>query len=225
MNFRKVRWGFTIVVFMTGMCWLLVRAEMASTKSLNPMFIEIQRPVYHFRHWMWSGIFPVDGGFIDDPHFIASQPTLLPEGVRQLLGDETARYQMYDINPFFEDETSQTVLVIAHKGIIYEYKVRTKVPLVLNVDMNIKNGILIKPFEYESNIGLISTDREVGFSFIELPLKKNGEIIFEDFNTAFSKKVISYLKNGKKYLNLKDALCSDPFLPNHAFYEKEFGPC
>ena len=199
--------------------------EVVSTKSINENFIEIKREKYRFRHWMWSGILPVYGGFIEDPHFEYSQPALMPKNVRELLGDDKARYQIYDINPFFEDDTFESILVIEYKGKSYEYNVETKKPLALNMNISIENGILIKVFSYNSQIGLLSTDREVGFANIVLPLKNKGEIIFHDFGTSFSEKIFEFLRKDKNYLILKEPLCHDPFSPNRNFYEKEFGKC
>lgn len=211
-------------VWLIACCCLLGCTEMVSTKSLDPTFIEIRRPVYHFRHWMWSGIFPVYGGFMDDPHFIASPPVLLPDAVRQILGDANARYQIYDINPFFEDETSQTVLVIESRGTSYEYTVQTKEPLALNaIDFEYP---AIRMFMYDSNIGLISLSRVVGFASISLPLASGGQIIFQDFDTSYAREMLQYLKTDQNFLMLKQ-LCDRPKRNQLKvkFYEKEFGPC
>jgi hypothetical protein len=91
-----------------------------STREMNPDYVEIRRPKHHFRHWIWSGIFPY-GGWIPDPHFAETHVMSFCREATPLI-PAPARYQGFDVNPWFRDETSEVVLAIEAAGIVYEYK-------------------------------------------------------------------------------------------------------
>jgi hypothetical protein len=70
-----------------------------STKELDSNFIEIHRKKHRFRHWKWSGICPFFGGWIPDPHILATPVREFSKVIREAIGcNGTARYQGLDIN-------------------------------------------------------------------------------------------------------------------------------
>ena len=95
-------------------------AETSSTRELDSTFIEIRREKHHLRHWKWSGIFPY-GGWIEDPHFVPTHVmNFCPEAAALI--PQPARFQGFDVNPWFEDDTSETILAIESGGAVYEYR-------------------------------------------------------------------------------------------------------
>lgn len=74
---------------------------------------------------MWSGIFPVFGGFISHPHFLYSNPVDITDYLSSVIDEEKIRYQLIQVNPYFEDETSENILGLEINGLSFEYKLET----------------------------------------------------------------------------------------------------
>ena len=82
------------------------------------------RKHHRLRHRVWSGIFPLEGGFIPDPHFLCSEDNVVWRPVASILGDENSLYSIVDINPFFDDKSSEIALIIRSHLDTFEYSLR-----------------------------------------------------------------------------------------------------
>jgi hypothetical protein len=74
-----------------------------------------------FHRLIWSGIFPGEGGFISDPHCLASDQMAFSKPALKLLGSPNATYEVMDVDPFFNDDSSEIVLLIRAGGDLFEY--------------------------------------------------------------------------------------------------------
>ena len=169
-------------------------AGTSSTQQLDASFIDVSRQVHRFRHWKWSGIFPFYGGWISDPHFVATPIFPVPSDVAQILGDRAARYQGVDINPWFEDETSEIVIAIESGGIVHEYSIANEFdPPLKSGFINNVRGICV--FPYESSLGFytpLDIDRRA-FLFVTLPLKRLGKAVVALEGTPEYERAIEHL--------------------------------
>lgn len=103
----------------------LLTACQTSSRDEDESFVDISRPIHYFRHSVWSGIFPF-GGRIPDPHYLYSQVYEDLGPIAKKIGARKVRYQFFDINPFFENATSEYVLALEVDGKV------TEVPLNLS---------------------------------------------------------------------------------------------
>lgn len=87
--------------------------------------VEIKRNKYNLRHFMWSGIFPVFGGLISDPHFLYTKPVDVTDYLSSVINGDKIRYQLIQVNPYFEDKTSENILGLEIDDSTFEYKLET----------------------------------------------------------------------------------------------------
>lgn len=92
-----------------------------SSPETSDEMCAVVRRHYPLRHWSWSGIFPLEGGFIPDPHFEWSEVMPLPEGAQKMLASHDARFQLVDVNPAFQDRSSEILLLIKSGTDSFEY--------------------------------------------------------------------------------------------------------
>jgi hypothetical protein len=183
-------------------------AGTSSTQELDPGFIDVSRQVHRFRHWTWSGIFPFYGGWIPDPHFLATPIFPVPRDVAQILGDPAARYQGVDINPWFEDDTSEIVLAIESGGVVHEYSIANEFEPPLKYGF-INNGGGIYVFPYESSLAFYTSldiDRRA-FLFVTLPFKRFGDLVVALEATPEYERAIAHLGATGRYRSLKEDPC------------------
>lgn len=128
----KLKWVFIflISVGLLVFSFLLIQTyekEIFSSNQLSSTDydndnIEIRRDKYNLRNFMWSGIFPLYGGFISDPHFLYSQPVNVSDYLSSIFHHKNVRYQLIDVNPFFENNSSENILAMEIDSTPYEYK-------------------------------------------------------------------------------------------------------
>ncbi|WP_438497673.1 hypothetical protein [Paenibacillus sp. IHBB 3054] len=95
-----------------------------SSKEYDGNNVEIKRDKYNLRNFEWSGIFPLYGGFISDPHFLYSESVDVTGYLSSVFHDKSVRYQLIDVNPFFNNKTSENILAMEIEGFPYEYRLR-----------------------------------------------------------------------------------------------------
>lgn len=96
--------------------------KQVSTQQISSEYIDISRNKYYFRNFTWSGIFPLYGGFISDPHFLFQLPVDLTQYLSLVFQTKPVRYQLIQVNPYFENRTSEMILAMEIDGETYEYK-------------------------------------------------------------------------------------------------------
>lgn len=98
------------------------QSEQVSSKEFDSSNVEIKRDKYYFRNFIWSGIFPFYGGFIPDPHFLFQRPVDITEYLSPIFHGKSVRYQLMQVNPYFEDRSSELILAVEIEGLPYEIK-------------------------------------------------------------------------------------------------------
>jgi hypothetical protein len=107
----KLKWFFISIVLVVFSFFIIKAYEkeifnlqQVSSRDNNSNNVEIQRDKYNLRNFMWSGIFPIYGGFIPDPHFLFSEPVEVTEYLSSVFNNKNVRYQLMDVNPFLKTE-------------------------------------------------------------------------------------------------------------------------
>lgn len=118
--------GCTLAVLLVLLIPLMERyilpKKQVSTQQISSENIDILRNEYYFRNFIWSGIFPLYGGFISDPHFLFQLPQDLTQYLSPVFQTKLVRYQLIQVNPYFKNRTSEMVLAMEIDGETYEYK-------------------------------------------------------------------------------------------------------
>lgn len=193
-----------------------------SSKLINVNNIEIKRKKYPLRNLKWSGIYPVFGGLIPDPHIYSTSVYEFDIEIKSALNDSKARYQGFDINPWFGKEYSEIILAIEDNDKTYEYIVDFSEGVYGFINTYQK----IISFKYHNQLVFITTldVSKPKFLVIALPLQKGKTVKPFYIETESGKKIIEYLKEGNKYKIFKEELCNSSFIPYIELYEK-FEPC
>lgn len=183
-------------------------ATTSSTRELDSSFIDVSREVHRFRHWSWSGIFPFYGGWISDPHFLVTSVFPVPADVGRVLGDASAKYQGVDINPWFDDSSSEIVLALESRGVVHEYVVPNQAdpPLAYGFVNNLDR---LYAFPYRSGLAfLTSLDiSRSAFLLVSLPLQNSAdaEVVYE--GSSEYDEIITHLGSTGRYRTLKENPC------------------
>jgi hypothetical protein len=186
--------------------------------------VEIRRPRYWFRHLQWSGIFPLEGGLHGDPDVTATKVFTFPEELSQRLGARSARFQGFDVNPWFNDRTSEIVLAVEMDGVVHQYRIANSAKPRLSYGF-INFYAPVIPFAYGDRLVFMTglSISRLAFLPTDLPLRGDGEIepVFEG-SDAFEA-IVQYLRADGRYLGLRDQLCSQ-WNPYRELYQR-FEPC
>jgi hypothetical protein len=223
--------------------WILtigqhVTSGVYSTKEDNPKSITIRRSIYPYRHWKWSGIFPLYGGFIPDPHIIHSAPVTMSEALKEKYGDPNLRYQAFDINDAFHDASSEIVLAIEYLGNVFEYVLeappgsRTISGLVLGeptdfVLFSFDEGVAIYATMSLGGVpSALPSDEGEAFYFIDEPFRKKKEQLKrEPLTSPRSRELIKYYSEEKRYKSIQPLFCNHPYVTAKKLFEANFSAC
>lgn len=119
-----------LVLLVIVITFFLIRAnekhifknEQISTRNYDSNNVEIKRDNYYLRNFMWSGIFPLYGGFIPDPHYLFQQPLDVTKYLHPIFQGQNVRYQLIQVNPYFQNKTSEMILGLEINSLPYEYR-------------------------------------------------------------------------------------------------------
>ncbi len=203
----------TILIVIFFLVWLLSAPRYVSTKNAGgfPRLDNIDLKVKNYRwrrEWRWSGIFPIYGGFMTDPHFGGTEPKTFTSDIQKVLNSSGARYQGIDINPWFDKNLSRSLIAIEVNDKIYEYDVA----ILEKLDYGFTNShSQIYAFLYKDNM-YVYTVVDINHPIIitiSLPLEsgKDAKTIYLDTNSG--QKLLNDLKNNHQDLplSLKSYLC------------------
>lgn len=183
-------------------------SESYSSKELDAGNIEIRRMKHRFRHWHWSGIFPLYGGWIPDPHIMATPVFEFSDEIKARLGGEPARYQGFDINFAFEDDSSEIVLAIEVAGSVFQY--RLSVRDLQGVKDGFVNGDEIYAFLHEESLVFLTTLYISHPVFIEigLPLSQGGSPVIHVRASPEWGQLGAFLRQSCREKQMEAELCS-----------------
>jgi len=196
-----------------------------SSRASDERCFEIKRAYHPLRHWSWSGIFPLEGGFIPDPHFLCSEPESVPDSVNRILGG-TGTFQVVDVNPFFNDESSEIELLIRSDGSLYEYSLQF--PKEKRVQAVIATpDVPAHIFPYKNRLALVANffGPAKGIYSIPLPLRSGGKLALITATDPEFDLVSRELANAARDTTVTDQFCESRKWPFISFYEKYAKPC
>jgi len=185
----------------------------------------VHRKRHHFRHWRWSGIFPVEGGFIPDPHYLCSEDGIFPKPVNDMISAEGSRYAIVDVNPFFDDRSSEVLLLLRWHDEVFEYS------LTFPKHKDVR-AILAQPtpppamvFPYKTGLAVLVNFSGPARGVYVLPLPpRNTALQLVAFGTPEFAEIASAFGPIAQDRSIKNQFCkaTNDFV---AFYEKYAGPC
>ena len=180
-----------------------------------------------FRHHQWSGIFPFEGGFLPDPHYLESESARFSEPVNRILPFRDSEYVIVDVNPFFNDDTSEILLLIKSSNTVFEYSL--EFPRHRNVQ-----AVLTFPqqppaivFPYKGNLAVLANffGPAKGAYIVPLPLKSGTVLQLIPASSAeFSTIAAAFASVGEE-LSTREQLCESRRNDFIAFYEKYSRAC
>jgi hypothetical protein len=151
------------------------------------------RKAHFFHPLIWSGIFPFEGGFIPDPHCLSSKQMALPVSALQLLGRSSGTFQIFGVNPYFNNKSSQIVLLFRSGAELFEYSL--EFPRHRGIQaVPTDNDPTVRIFPYEGKLVVLANfDKASGVYVIDLPLHSHtalalnpiGSPIFDDVSRGF----------------------------------------
>ena len=186
----------------------------------------VHRKRHHFRHWVWSGIFPGEGGSIPDPHYLCSEDGVFPEPVNELISDKGSRYAIVDVNPFFNDGSSEVLLLVKWQDEVFEYSLNFPKRKDVRAILGQPTPPPALVFPYKTGLAVLVTfwGRARGAYVLPLPLPKKTALELVGFGTPEFAEIVGAFGSVAQDRTTKDQFCkaTNDFV---AFYEKYSGPC
>jgi len=173
---KKQKWAslliFVVVTGVIGSRYFWWGFRSATTNDGKPL--PVSRRYYPLRHWSLAGL-PGDSStlFISDPHFLSSDAMPFSEPVLKMLASRDGTFRMIDINPGFNDLTSEILLLITIGDSTFQYSL--EFPKGRNVQ-----AVIVYPdlpqgriFPYRNQLALLVDflGRAKGVYLIQMPLK------------------------------------------------------
>jgi hypothetical protein len=186
----------------------------------------VHRKRHHFRHWLWSGIFPGEGGFIPDPHYLCSEDGIFPEPVNDLISDKESRYAVVDVNPFFNDSSSEVLLLVKWHDEVFEYSLNFPKHKDVRAILGQPTPPPALAFPYKTGLAVLVTfwGRARGAYLLPLPLRKKTVLELVGFGTPEFAEIVGAFRSVAQDRTTKDQFCKSTY-DFVAFFEKYSGPC
>ena len=213
--------------FAVALCGRFVSWGRRSAQCGDELFETASRKYYPLRHWQWSGIPPLEAGFVPDPHYLCSESMTFSEPVTRLLSSASSRYGIVDVNPFFNDNTSEILLLIQSRGSRFEYALAFPHGKAVQ-------AILANPmpppamvFPYENGLAILANffGPAKGVYLLPLPLKSGTTLELTPASSPQFAKVAMAFKSVGQEQTTRDQFCESRRNDFIAFYEKYGGSC
>lgn len=187
----------------------------------------VSRRCYPARHWVWSGIFPFEGGFIPDPHFTSSATMDFPDSVRKILDSRDATFQVVDVNPAFNDASSEILFLIRSNGADHEYSL--EYPKGRHVQAVVGSPSLpdARVFPYHGKLAIVDCffGPAKGIYLLNLPLKSGDTLHLIPIGSSEFEEIARELKAAANDRTVKQQFCDTSSTAFASFYEKYAGSC
>ena len=185
-----------LLIFVRGLPFDYPASTGELAKITGKAAINIEREKHYLRHFQWSGIFPLEGGFQADPHFYMTPVFEFPPDVLDGLGAQTGRFQGIDVNPWFDDETSEILLVLELDGEVFEF------PVVM-LEPKLKHGFVY--FWREPMVPFLYRNQLVFFTELEI-----SQIAMLSISFPLEPKTVitPYFANGPEFVIIAEDLAA-----------------
>lgn len=209
------------------LCGRFVAWGRRSPQCSDELFETVSRQHFPLRHWLWSGIPLLEGGFVPDPHYICSETIAFSEPANRLLSSRGSSYAIVDVNPFFNDNTSEILLLIQSKDNKFEYA------LAFPHGKGVR-AILASPmpppamvFPYKDGLAVLANffGPTKGVYLLPLPLRSGATLELISASSPQFARVATTFRTIGQDQTTKDQFCDSRRKDFIAFYEKYGGPC
>ena len=186
----------------------------------------VSRAHFPFRHWQWSGIPPFEGGFIPDPHYIWSESASFSDPVSRMLPVTDSRYAIVDVNPAFNDGTSEILLLIQSRDSVFQYSLTFPKHQGVQAILAHPTAPPAMVFPYKNGLAvLVSFFGMNGIYILPLPLRSGAALDLIPPRSPEFAAVAAALKSVGQERTTREQFCESKRRDFIAFYEKYSGPC
>lgn len=223
---KTIRW--IIPLFLLAMLIVLCQFIYWGKRTgcpANEMCSLISRKYYPVRHWQWSGIFPVEGGFIPDPHFSYSEPMLFPDSVNRMLGSSGSRFQIVEVNSDFNDDSSEILFLVGSRGRLFEYSLTFPKQQGVRAVISYPSEPDARVFPYRDKIAILTDffGPAKGIYLLQPPLKSGVKLHLIPVRSSEFEDITKEFKLIAPDETVKQQFCET--LPFASFYEKYATSC
>jgi hypothetical protein len=206
---RKLRWGYR------------------SSRTSDQRCFHVVRPYYPLRHWSWSGIPLLEGGFISDPHFLCSEPMALPAPVAKMLPDQSAFFQIVDVNPFFNDRSSEILVLIRTNTSISQHSLQYPRAQGVQAVVATPDSPPARIFPYRQQLALLTNffGPARGIYLLPLPLKSGSSSSLIPVNDPQFDAIAGEFRDVAQDPTIRDQFCESRRKDFISFYEKYADSC
>jgi hypothetical protein len=211
--------GFLFVRFF----WWGYRSPQCGEKPCD----SVRRKHFPFRHWNWSGIPLLEGGFIPDPHYLWSESLTFSVPASRMLSAEDSRYAIMDVNPAFDDSTSEVLLLIQSRDTTFEYSLTFPRHKGVQAISAYPMPPPAMAFPYEHGLALLANffGPAKGIYILPVPLRSGATLALIPANSAAFAVVAATFRSVGAERTTRDQFCESKRKDFIAFYEKYYGPC
>jgi hypothetical protein len=198
-----------------------------SPEMVTGMHLPIYRRHYPLRHWKWSGIFPSEGGFISDPHFLLSEPMPFPGPALSMVSPQRIQFQLLDINPFFDDHSSEILLLLTSDNSTLEYSLQFPAMQGVQASLSMPDLPNARVFPYDGQLAMVAnfSGPVKGIYLIPLPLRSGARLTLISANDPQFDRIATQLRAVGQDGTIRDQFCRTSRNDFIAFYQKYCGPC
>jgi hypothetical protein len=146
--------------------------------------------------------------------------------VLKLLNSPKATYQVMDVNPFFNDHSSEVVLLVRSNGSLFEYSLDFPEGRRVQAVLAKPSAPSARVYPYEGKLAVLANFRgpAKGVYLLDLPLRTGLKLHLIPANSAEFDEIAQGFKTVGLDPSVKDQFCktTNDFA---AFYEKYVGSC
>jgi len=205
---------------------IFVAGQTPAGKSNDSDCAPLTRKHHTFHRLIWSGIFPFEGGFIPDPHCLSSEPMAFTDSASKLVNAPGATYQVFDVNPFFNDKSSEVVLLVRSGKDAFEYSLEIPKHRDVRAILGTPTPPPVRAFPYGGKLALLANffGPAKGIYLLSPPLSAGVTLQLIPVTSPLFEQIARGLKSNIPEQSGVDQFCrtTNDFA---AFYEKFVGPC
>ena len=215
------------VLFLTFPIWRQYIWWGYLSPSNDKLLVNITRKHYPLRHLQWSGIFPVYGGFIPDPHYSWSEVMLVPDSAARRLPSRQSQYQVVTVNKGFDDYSSEILLLISSGNYSFNFPLDFPKGRGISAIIAYPMAPRMRIFPYSGGLAFAANffGPLKGIYTLSLPLKSGANLDFVSANNPKFEGIARELRNFSTDSTLKAQFCGTKEYTFITFYERYGGPC